>query len=322
MPVMEWGTKSLAELNRWNAAHHYASKLIGDRESPGEIGYQTRIISDEVVSITRSWGHGNLSMLRSAEDIRRTPVSNYSIYYPIRQSMAVIHCGRETAVHPGEFVIISGDSPFRVTSNAERSSPWGSMFISLPSHMMLADAPGVEALCGRKLSAERGLGKLARDVFINIFQSAPALGHEGISNLTLGALKVIGEITRAESKDNESAPSLSSLHLKRVLSCVERNLSCRDLDVTMVAEQCDISRRYLHLIMARAGLSFASYVRRRRLEFADAWIRRPDASTSSLDRIAYSAGFKNTAHFARVYKDQYGLSPSAARRAAGDDAQR
>jgi len=316
MPVTEWGTSSLAELSRWNVAHHYGSQLIGDHESQADIGYDTRIISDEVVSITRSWGHGNISMLRSAEDIRLTPGQNYSIYYPIKQSMTVIHRGREAALDPGDFVIISGDSPFRMTSTAERSDPWGSLFISLPSHMMLTGAPGVETVCGRKLSAEGGLGKLARDFFVNIFESAPEIGEEGVSNLTLSALNVIGEITKAEAKNQEPAASLSSQHLKRVLSCVERNLSCQDLDVAMVAEQCGISRRYVHLIMSRFGTSFASYVRQRRLEFADALITRSEEPASPLNRIAYSVGFKDSAHFARLYRQHYGLSPSAARRTA------
>jgi len=100
--------------------------------------------------------------------------------------------------------------------------------------------------------------------------------------------------------------------LLRVIEMIEADLS-RALTLGGLASTIGVHSAHLARAFRHAyGESIGQYVRRRRVEQADRALR--DRSRSLAD-IPIAAGFTDQAHFTRVYRRHFGVSPGARRRA-------
>ncbi len=117
--------------------------------------------------------------------------------------------------------------------------------------------------------------------------------------------------------DNESALSQDIIHManyRRVNQYIEDNLKNAELDLEGIATACGMSRRSLHRLFERHGLSPLSWIRMRRLELARndlmaASSKGQIAQRGTCTDIAYKYGFSTPAHFSRVFKHKFGLPP-------------
>lgn len=79
-----------------------------------------------------------------------------------------------------------------------------------------------------------------------------------------------------------------------------------------VARVADVHPVHLARVFRRSyNCTIGEYVRRLRVEFA---CRRISASTDSLAEIALAAGFADQSHFARTFKNHFGVPPGEYRK--------
>jgi len=86
--------------------------------------------------------------------------------------------------------------------------------------------------------------------------------------------------------------------------------ACPDIQVT--ADVAGVSPRTLQRRLAEIGLTYKEVVGRSRLRLATRWLAESDSPVSE---IAYALGYTDAANFARAFRRQTGMSPSAYRRA-------
>lgn len=101
--------------------------------------------------------------------------------------------------------------------------------------------------------------------------------------------------------------------LNRVLDYIDRHLD-QPLDLTALAEVAHFSPFHFHRLFASwLGQTLGDYIRGRRLDVGALWLaHRPGKPV--LD-IALDVGFGSTEAFARAFKQRFGMTPSAWRRA-------
>lgn len=88
---------------------------------------------------------------------------------------------------------------------------------------------------------------------------------------------------------------------------VDRNF-CRDISLTDMAHIYHYNEKYLgRLFKTHMGISFGQYLNLRRLEFSAQLLRRTKQSV--LD-ISQRVGFNNVTYFNRLFRQQFGMSPS------------
>jgi acetamidase/formamidase/AraC-like DNA-binding protein len=97
--------------------------------------------------------------------------------------------------------------------------------------------------------------------------------------------------------------------LHRLCQAIERRLDDPDLTPARVAEAEGISGRYLQKLFEGSGSSFTHYLRERRLQRTSAELSNPAEAHHSISEIAYRNGFSDSAHFSRVFRHRFGLSP-------------
>jgi len=113
-----------------------------------------------------------------------------------------------------------------------------------------------------------------------------------------------------------TVPSADVAFLEQVRAAVEARLGDEDLDVEALAQAVGTSRASLYRrLKDLLDQSPMGLIRKVRLEQAAALLAQGDGA---IGEIAYAVGFRSVAHFAAVFKEQYGTTPSAYRRARAD----
>ena len=114
--------------------------------------------------------------------------------------------------------------------------------------------------------------------------------------------------------------TVSDKRLQDVLRFIEVHLSDSKLSIATVAKGCGISPRYLSFLLKLHGTPFSTLVWDKRLKMASGWLTQSKPSEISVSEIAYRVGFKSPAHFSRMFKRVYGMTPCEYRAASLPDA--
>jgi AraC-like DNA-binding protein len=90
---------------------------------------------------------------------------------------------------------------------------------------------------------------------------------------------------------------------------IEKNLRNPGLTTSTVAAAVCVSDSHLSRLFRASGQSLTGFLWESRLALASDMLRRSDGLVR-IGEIAYRCGFANHAHFSRVFKKHYGMTPS------------
>jgi AraC family transcriptional regulator, positive regulator of tynA and feaB len=100
-----------------------------------------------------------------------------------------------------------------------------------------------------------------------------------------------------------------------IKACIQKYLTCADLTSDRVAAYCGISTRYLCHVLRANDTSFSDLLWSQRLPKAREWLVADPYRRYTIHKISSMAGFKSAAHFSRMFKSEYGVSPKEYRAA-------
>lgn len=101
---------------------------------------------------------------------------------------------------------------------------------------------------------------------------------------------------------------------RRARRHIEENLHRKDLTPARLTRDLHISRSQLYRQFGASG-GVEGYIRRRRLRRCLLTLCDPRHSERRIGDIAYEMGFTDEAHFSRLFRHAFGLSPRGARTA-------
>lgn len=81
-----------------------------------------------------------------------------------------------------------------------------------------------------------------------------------------------------------------------------------------MAAELRISTRYLHVLLAEAGIAFERHVLERRLGRCHEQLVSPAFAGRTVTDIAFGWGFNDLSHFGRAFRRRYGATPTELRR--------
>ena len=102
--------------------------------------------------------------------------------------------------------------------------------------------------------------------------------------------------------------SMDEQFLQKVMAIVEAHMDDAGLDTNKLAHGAGVSRRHLNRkLRALTGQSVREFIRSLRMKRAAQLLQQ---QFGSVTEIAYEVGFQSIAHFAKVFRKQFGVSPS------------
>ncbi|WP_328425875.1 helix-turn-helix domain-containing protein [Micromonospora sp. NBC_00389] len=232
--------------------------------------------------------------------------------------------GRHSEIQAGEFTFYDASRPHDVCHHAtEPARDQATSIITLIPHAALPLPPQrMAALYGGRMSGSEGIGALLAQ-FLRQVTGHPEQYHAADAS-RLGAVgldlatTMLGRHLVAE--DEVPTEVRRRALVTQVQAYVHRHLGDAAISPQAVADAHHISLRSLHRLFEGEEATVASYIRDLRLARCRRDLTDPTLRTQSVQTIAARWGFPDKAHFSRVFRVAYGLSPQAYREGQSDPA--
>jgi AraC-like DNA-binding protein len=293
---------------RWAVSDQFVPLDVQPRDGLDVRGQVTAVSVGE--THVRRISAGAHRFERTAELTRGADEDYLQIALARRGSTLVAQDGREAVIGPGDFVLYDSSRPFVFAT----SGSFAYSVVLHPKHLLPLSAVEMAQATAVRFDGRRGVGAVVPPFLSALHRldgdELPAAAAEAMSQ-TIGDLLVA--LVRSEA-----APQVRpDLHLLRARTHVSENLGDPALDPQAVADACAISLSYLQKIFRAWGRTVAEHIREERLQHCWRDLADPQLAALGVGAVGARRGLPDPAHFSRVFRARFGMTPSERRLLAG-----
>lgn len=216
----------------------------------------------------------------------------------------------EVLLRAGDFVLCDGTLPCELLLGGDNRM----LVIRIPQEALRRRLPTPESFLNSLMSGSSGVSSLVSR-FASDFWDQCQRGVEGATAERL--VETICDLLATAFMDSSGRAGDDSTTLAmwklRIRRYIDQRLNDPELSPQDIAREFRISRRYVHKIFAADDETASRYILRRRLERCHRSLTDEMQRPKTISAIAFEWGFNNTTHFGRVFRERYGVSPSAVR---------
>jgi AraC-like DNA-binding protein len=216
--------------------------------------------------------------------------------------------GREITLTPGSIAIWDGLQP----TDIEIVKPFHKRTLLFPRHRVRAVCPRLAEPWPLPSLEKSGPARLLARYMNALAVELPQLGTAAAVSAANVALELLRAAVEPELPSDRAAER-AALRAE-IRHHVRNHLQESDLGPTTIAGAFAMSVRALHALFEDGDESVAVMVRSERLQRCLEDLQHPHAG--SITEIAFRWGFCETAHFSRVFKRRFGVTPSEVRHMA------
>lgn len=263
-------------------------------------------------------GSSVLATIRSADtEVHRTPelavradAGYVKLMWQLTGVMEIEQDHRRAVITPGEACVCDTARPYRVSvmENAHFA------VLTLPYNALPGWEQVSQKLCGSRLqdvvTAHAALGAL-----MALLRTPPADDPEGTENVLRAIQWMLAASMRRAAQPTASVDP-RGCRLGKAQMYVLDHIADPGLDPTELASALHMSRRALYLLFKEYRMTPGRMIHDLRLERCQKALCDPSQESRSMTEIAFDNGFEDAATFSRLFKAQYGMTPSECRRRA------
>ncbi|MFB7234907.1 helix-turn-helix domain-containing protein [Streptomyces sp. NPDC056269] len=256
------------------------------------------------------------SVRANATIVRRTPALARDDMEPsvfvglqVTGSSMVVQDGREAVLRPGDLALYDTTRPYTLLNRDG-------------IHQHYFRVPRAElALSERLLKITTAVPFCRRDPLADLTATylrriarrqarSAASPTPGLEAAGRPSIELLRALIAARLGDHRAAFQAADETLcLRVMDYVRAHLGDHDLTPARVAAHHHISLRQLYKILSRNGVHLSEWIRSQRLERCREELASASARHRSIASVGYRWGFPNAAHFSRIFKHVFGLTP-------------
>nr|WP_323378317.1 helix-turn-helix domain-containing protein [Streptomyces smaragdinus] len=292
----------------WNNA--VSRTLVPMTVAPRDAGpFDGRIAS-------RRLGYLQVSTLQAdAERVARTPAliagsrsrqDLFAVGVQVSGTATVVQDGRRAEVGEGDLVVYDTtrpytfDYPHRFTTHV----------FQLPRQVLGVAESNLRQVTGSAIGTDGGIGAMLLPFLDALASSGGDYQPDVADRLAGNVVDLFATLIAERAHPGDGGTDTARSHLLvRVREHINRNLGDPDLSPESIARAHRISVRYLHRLFQGEGTTVARLIQQRRLEECGRELARRGRTTPTVSAVAQRWGFVNPAHFSRVFRAAYGVSP-------------
>ncbi|GAA3588997.1 helix-turn-helix domain-containing protein [Klugiella xanthotipulae] len=246
---------------------------------------------------------------RTPELIARSDENYFKLSMQLSGTGILIQDDREAVLHPGDIAIYDTGRPYTLVFDTDVR-----VLVIMFSRSLL-DIPArlIEQLTAVTLATDTGVGAMIPPFLAQFAHNLDQLGGAAGVRLANSALDLITTMLSLELEAAPAATDPRHALVQRIRDYVENNLSSPELGPAQIAAAHYISTRHLHGLFHEQGTTVSSWIRTRRLEHCRRELRDPLFAHQPIAAIAARWGFVDAAHFSRVFKAAFEVSPTEMR---------
>lgn len=247
---------------------------------------------------------------RTPELIARGDRKYFKLSLMLAGNGLLVQDNREAVLQPGDLAIYDTNRPYSLVFDDD----FRNLVIMFPQHMVDLPVDAIAQLTAVRLSGkEEGLAGMIVPFLAQMGNNLDHVSGAAGVRLTRSAVDLVTTVLAHQLDLDHGTGSGHRALAQRIRQYIDTNLASVDLGPTQIAAAHFISTRHLHSVFHEQGTTVSSWIRERRLERC----RRDLLDVLLADRpvaaIAARWGFVDAAHFSRVFRAAYGISPSELR---------
>lgn len=255
----------------------------------------------------------------TSHEVHRTPAliaqageRYFKLNLQLEGTGLLIQDNREALLRPGDLAIYDTNRPYTLAfEEAARM-----MVVMFPCDALSLPTDYVGQLAAVRMAGGTGLSGIVGQFIRQLSENFEVLSGPSGSRLATNALDLVSTMLHAEMDLAPDRMKPQALLAVSVREYIEANLSDPQLSPAGIAAAHFISTRHLHNVFHESGTTVASWIRTQRLDGARRELRDPLHAGKSVGTVAARWGFLDAAHFSRIFRDAFGMSPSDWRRSA------
>ena len=247
---------------------------------------------------------------RTQSLVRRADEEYLQIALARQGSTLVAQDGREAVIGPGDFVLYDSSRPFVFVTT-------GSFAYSVclhPKRLLPLSAAEMQQVTAVRFDGRYGIAATVPP-FLSALHRLD--GDELAGPAAAAMTQTVGDLIVALVRSEAPAARSTDLHLHRAQRFVEAHLGEADLSPQDIADACAISLSYLNRIFRASGTTPVEHLREQRLQRCWRALVDPAAAALPIGAVAARHGLPDHAHFCRVFRARFGMTPSARRAQLG-----
>jgi AraC-like DNA-binding protein len=220
---------------------------------------------------------------------------------------------RETILRAGEMAVTES----REASICERDPHARSIDLRIPLHVVAPTGRELDVILVSAIAAPEPLAMLRRyvDGLLDSF------GLEQAETLNLAVAHVheivsyiLGAARAGAQAEKVRGPAAARLHA--IKADIVEHVCSRELTIVSIAGRHQVTPRYVRKLFEGEGVTFSEFVLAQRLARARRMLADVRRDAETISAIAFACGFGDLSYFNRVFRRQYGATPTTVREAA------
>jgi AraC-like DNA-binding protein len=272
-----------------------------------ETGFYGRMRSRDIGTMLVAEATADAHMVeRTTRLIRQSETDYYKVSMPLSGYCLVEQDGRETPLIPGDMAVYDTGRPYTLTFNDTCQM----LVLMFPQRFLRLSRDEMRTLTAERISGRKGIGALASPLLKNLVLHVDEFGEDQSARLADNVLDLLSTLF-CDRLGKSATPVVGTAQtlLLRIRAFIENHLDDSDLTPDTIAAAAHISTGYLHKLFRMDGTTVSRFIRERRLEHCRRDLLAPDQVTLPVSSIGARWGLVDAAHFSRLFKAEYGLSP-------------
>ncbi len=168
--------------------------------------------------------------------------------------------------------------------------------------------------CEAGSSSQAGIYCVLGSFLKSLAEQLPTLSNGVAQPIGETVLGLLASTLASYQHDGTEHSALPDVLKARIKQYVQTHLCEADLTIDRIAADMRCSKRYLHRVFQGEVVSLDRYIWLARLERCRVALCAPSLQAKSISEIAFAWGFNSSAHFCRLFKSHYKVSPGAFQR--------
>ena len=237
---------------------------------------------------------------------RSSHVPCYKVSMPLRGYALIAQDGREAPLIPGDLAIYDTGRPYQVTFD----DTCRLLVLMFPHRDLRLPYNAVSGVTAHRVSGRDGIGGLVAPLLAKLAEHLDEIDSAQSARLADNVVDLLGTLfADLLARTGYRPADMTQTLMARIRGFIEDNLYDPELGPEAVAAANHVSVGYLHKLFRAEGTSVSRVIKERRLEQCRRDLVAPAGRGKAVGAIGAQWGFLDAAHFSRIFKATYGLSP-------------